>query len=148
MPIGKDIYKQMSKKAGERQARINEVVEKRMKSGLGPIEPPTVEQYKKNLVARTKSNSLHITELAGAGPRNLSPNEGMPAVNGKSGKEVVAKAVAPVRSKVSTVDPTAGAILPSDTKKSKKSTSRKQRARACSSCGKSGHTKRTCPTNS
>jgi hypothetical protein len=145
MPIGKDIYKQMSKKAGERKARIEMLVEKRMRSGGKPVEPPTVEQFKKNIVARTKSNSLHITELAGAGPRNISPNEGMPAINGKSGKEVVAKAVTKVRPKTIEVDPTAGAIRLKETKKNKNATSGKKAPRCCGSCGKPGHTKRTCP---
>ena len=145
MPIGKKIYNQMSKKAGERKARIESLVRKRMSVGNKPIEPPTVEQFKKNMVARTKSNSVHILELAGAGPRQISPNEGMPAVNGKSGPELVKKAVTKIRPKQKRLDPTAGAIKPTDTKKSKKFASRKKPARLCSNCNKPGHTKRTCP---
>ncbi len=147
MPIGKEIYTQMSKKAGERKKRIDKVIQKRMKSGAGAVEPATVEQYKKNVVVRVKSNSLHITELAGVG-RRISPNEGMPAVNGKSGKEVVKKAVTKIRPRRKEVDPTAGAILPTDTKKSKKSTSRKKAPRRCSNCSEPGHTKRSCPSSS
>ena len=145
MPIGKKIYQQMAKKSGERKARIQETVNKRMRTGGKPIEPATVEQFRKNIVARTKSNSLHITELAGAGRRNISPNEGMPAINGKSGPDIVKKAVAKVRPKQKVMDPTAGAIKLKDKKKNKKSVSGKKAARHCGSCGTPGHTKRTCP---
>ena len=148
MPIGKDIYTQMSKKSGERKKRIEDIVSKRMKSGNSPIEPPKISQSKKNLTARTSSNSMHILELAGAGPRKISPNEGMPAVNGKSGDELVAKAVTKVLPKIKTMDPTAGAIKPTDTKKKEKSTSRKKSGRRCSSCNKVGHTKATCSSKS
>jgi hypothetical protein len=147
MPIGKNIYSQMSKKAGERKKRIDKVVNARMNSGSGPMEPPTVEQYKKNIVARTKSNSLHITELAGVG-RRISPKEGMPAVNGKSNEEVVKKAVRKIRPKTKEVDPAAGAIQPTDTKKNKKSISRKKQDRLCGNCKRPGHTKRSCPSAS
>jgi len=144
MPIGKEIYKQMAKKSDKRKERIQKLVDKRMKEGSKPIEPPTVEQFKKNIVARTKSNSLHITELAGAGPRNISPNEGMPAINGKSGPEVVRKAVTKVRPKNKEVDPTSGAIKLQDSNKNKKATSGKKGVRRCGTCGKPGHTKTTC----
>ena len=148
MPIGKEIHKQFSKRAGDRRDRVNKLAEERVRAGLGPIEPPTVEQYKKNIVARAKSSSLHITELANSGPRRVSPNEGMPAINWKSGAEIVKKAVTKVRPKTRPGDPTAGAIKPTDTKKSKKSSSRKKPARRCSNCSQPGHTKRSCPSDS
>lgn len=143
MPIGKEIYKQMSKRSGERKKRLEDIVMKRMTTGKLAIEPPTIEQFKKNVVIRTKSNSLHILELVGAG-RHISPNEGMPAINGKSGPEIVKKAVTKVRPKYKELDPAAGAIQPIETKKSEKPTSGKKTARRCSNCGKPGHTKRTC----
>ncbi len=147
MPIGKDIYSQISKKSGERKARIEKIVKKRMKSGEKPSTPPTVKQVDKNVSSTVKSNSLHITELAKV-KRQVSPNEGMPAVNGKSGKELVAKAVSPVRSKVKLPDPTAGVIKLVDKKKSKSNDSRKRAPRLCGTCKQPGHTKRKCPTNS
>jgi hypothetical protein len=146
MPVGKNIYNQMSKKIGERKVRQQEMTDERMRSGKPPLEPPTVDQFRKNIVARTKSNSVHILELAGAGPRQTSPNEGMPAVNGKSGEEIVEKAVTKIKSKTPEVDPTAGAILPTDMTKDKNSTSGKKRERRCSSCNQTGHTKRSCPS--
>lgn len=145
MPIGKDIHKQLSKRSGARKERLNKIVAERMKVNKKPVEPPTVDQFTKNVVARAKSNSIHILELAGVGRRHVSPNEGMPAVNMKSGEEVVRKAVTKVLPKVKEVDPAAGAILPTDTKKSKNSTSRKKAPRLCSGCNKAGHTKRSCP---
>jgi len=146
VPIGKDIYKQMSKRASSRKDRIDKIVKQRMVSGESPVSPPSVDQYKKNIVVRIHSNSLHITELAGARKRHVSPNEGMPAVNSKSGEEVVKKAVTKIRSKVKKADPTAGAILPVEKSKNKKTTSRKKPSRRCSNCNQSGHTKRSCPT--
>lgn len=147
MPIGKNIYKKLSKKHGKRRERSLEVAKKRLRSGLGPQEPPTVDQYKKNIVVRVKSHDVHITELANS-KRQVSPNEGMPAVNGKSGQEIVEKAVKKVGTKKTEIDPTAGAILPVDKKKTKKSTSGKKPVRRCSSCNQTGHTKRSCPTKS
>lgn len=145
MPIGKDIYKKMARRSGERAKRIEKITEERMRKRLGPVEPPTVEQFKKNIVSRTKSNSVHITELVGTGPRLISPNEAMPAVNGKSGEEVVKKAVSKTKPKATELSPTAGAIHPVGMKNSKKSTSRKNSPRRCSSCNQVGHTKRSCP---
>jgi len=148
MPIGKDIYNVLSKKHGERKARLDNIVKKRINSGDKPVMPPTVEQFKKNVVTRTKLNSIHISELAGASKRQLSPNEGMPAINGKSGKELVEKAVTKIRPRVTKIDATAGAILPKETKKKKNETSRKTTDRRCGNCNKAGHTKRSCPQSS
>lgn len=146
MPIGKDIYKQISKKAGQRKARYEELVAKRIRSGDKPPEPPTVKQSDKNITSTTRSNSLHITEMAKTPPRQISPNEGMPAINGKSGEELVKKAVTPVRPKVKPIDPTAGVIKKLDKKKSKNIDSRKNTPRLCSACNEPGHTKRSCPS--
>jgi len=147
MPVGKKIYNQISKKAGERKARYEKVVEKRINSGDKPPVPPTVKQADKNVTSITSSNSLHITEMAKTPPLQISPNEGMPAVNGKSGAEVVAKAVTPIRSKVKSVDPTAGAIKSVGKDKNKSAGSHKSAPRLCSTCNKQGHTKGDCSSN-
>lgn len=144
MGVGKEIYDTISKNWGDRKKRLHEKTEERIRKGLPPELPPTVDQYRKNIVTRAKSNSIHITELAGV-KRQVSPNEAMPAVNGKSGEEVVEKAVTKVKTKKKEPDPTAGAIQPTETKSSKKPTSRKKPTRKCSNCSSPDHTKRACP---
>lgn len=127
MPIGKDIYNVLSKKSAARRQRVESL-------GRLPVEqPPTVHQFQKNKASRTVPMNIHILEAANAGRRQTSPTEGMPAVNGRSGPELVKKAVAKVRSKTKTPDPTAGAIKPVNA------------GRKCSQCKQAGHTKRTCP---
>lgn len=137
MPIGKDIYNQLGRFESRRQRfhAASKVF----------VRPPTISQFEKNITSTIKSNSLHILDLAKAGPRNISPNEGMPALNGKSGKEIIKKAVKKIGSKNNTPNPTAGAILPMDTKKNKKGGSRKIASRRCGNCRNEGHTKRNCP---
>jgi len=127
VPIGKTIYNQMSKRHGRKQEKIEGLNKKKK---VAPV-PPTVHQFKKNETTLGSSINLHITELAKTGLRLVSPNEGMPAVNGKSGPEVVKKAVAKVKSKVKEVSPTSGVI--------------KSSQKRCSQCKKTGHTKRACP---
>jgi hypothetical protein len=126
VPIGKKIYDVISKKFKAKKEQVEKVATRD-----GAIEPPTVHQYTKNKVTRASSKNVHIVDLAG--PRNISPNEGMPAVNGKSGPEIVKKAVTKVRPKTPNLDPSAGAIEKTGTQ------------RKCSSCKKPGHTKRNCP---
>lgn len=128
MPVGKDIYKQMGK-FGERKKRAQEKSVERK----GPEVPQKVHQFTKNKVTRSRSNNVHIVDLAG--PRSIAPTEGMPAVNSKSGKELVEKAVHKVKPKQKEVDPSAGVIEPNSTKTKK-----------CSVCRESGHTKRNCPS--
>lgn len=130
MPIGKQIYDVISKRHGARHQKMSELSEERIRSG--PQEPPTIQQSKKNEASRTIPMNIHITEAANLGLRLISPNEGMPAVNGESGPELVKKAVTKVRPKTKTLDPTAGAIEPVNA------------GRKCSQCKQSGHTKRTC----
>jgi hypothetical protein len=129
MPIGKKIHEVMSKKFKDKKKRTKDAAAK------GPVEPATVDQFRKNKVARSKSLNIHIVDLAG--PRQISPNEGMPAINGKSGEEVVKKAVTKVRPKTeATKFDGAGAIEQSSGKKQKK----------CGACREPGHTRRNCPT--
>lgn len=144
MGVGKEIYNAISKNWGDRKKRLHEQAEERIKQGLPPELPPTVDQYRKNIVTRAKSNSIHITELAGV-KRQISPNEAMPAVNGKSGEEIVEKTVTKVKPKKKELDPTAGVIKPMETKSSNKPTSRKNSTKKCSNCSSPNHTKRTCP---
>lgn len=121
MPVGKDIYDQMGKFRERKERRKTKDAQ----------EPATVEQFKKNKVTRAKSRNVHIVDLAG--PRSISPTEGMPAINGESGEKIVKKAVRKVKSKELVMDPTAGAIE-LGTKQKK-----------CGLCREPGHTKRNCP---
>ncbi|TFH25875.1 hypothetical protein E4G67_00275 [Candidatus Bathyarchaeota archaeon] len=127
MPVGKKIYDMMSEKFDGKKKRANTIAKK-----LGAVEPPTVDQFKKNKVTRAASKNVHTVNLVG--PRHVSKNEGMPAVNGKSGPELVKKAVTKIRLKEKRLDPAAGAI------------NQTGRASKCSLCGKPGHTKRSCPS--
>jgi len=86
MPIGKEIYKQIGKRFGERHQRMAELGKQ------GPEVPPTVQQAIKNKTSLSKSDNLHITELAQV-RRNISPTEGKPAVNGSADAEKIEKIV-------------------------------------------------------
>ena len=127
MPIGKKIYEVISKKFKGKKEQIKKAAKN------GAIEPATVHQYTKNKVTRASSKNVHITDLAG--PRNISPNEGMPAINGKSGPKLVKKAVTKVRPKTPNIVNTGGVIEQASTQ------------RKCSLCKEPGHTKRKCPRN-
>ena len=130
MPIGKKIYKTLSKRHGARKLRQQ-----------NEAKPPAkVEQWKKNKVARAASLNVNIVDLAG--PRKISPNEGLPAVNGKSGQEVKEKLVHKPKLKNPLPDFTAGAIEPIQSKAAPQRG--KKQSRKCSNCGEPGHTKRKC----
>jgi len=135
MPIGKDIYKVLSKHQDRKKLGVD----------TEQVAPATIDQWRVNSVTRAKSKNVHITELAGPKRRMISPNEGIPAVNGKSGEEVKEKFIHKPRLINVKVDVTAGAIEPTKTKKvAAPNKIPKARVKKCSNCHKPGHTKRTC----
>jgi hypothetical protein len=83
---------------------------------LGAIAPATIDNYRVNNPRMARSLNIQpvIQEK-----RQLADTEGMPAVNGKSGKELVQKAVKPVGSRVEEVNAADAAIKPGTVKKKK-----------------------------
>lgn len=144
MPIGKKIHKVFSKKHGQRKKRMEELAK------VVDI-PPSVHQFKKNVVVRAKSSNVHITELTGPKPgvvrqRKVSPTEGKPAVNAKAGSEMEKKLIHKPKLKNQSIDATAGAIGKTKKKTKKKAASKKgKKDPKCGGCGALGHNKRTCP---
>ena len=125
MPIGKDIYKQFSAKFDQKKERVKKLA--RLQSRQGAPIPAQVPEFTKKTVVRAMSNNIHVANVVGK-RRSISPTEGMPAVNGKSGPEVVKKAVRKPRSRITEVDPTAGAIKSTQKKVGKKRRSSRKTA--------------------
>ena len=117
MPIGKDIYKQLSAKFDQKKKRVKKL--QGLHSRQGAPTPPKVPKATRSTVVRAMSNNIHVANVVGK-PRAISPTEGMPAVNGKSGPEIVKKAVRKPKSRIAKVDPTAGAIKSAQKKVRKK----------------------------
>ena len=121
MPRGRrETFDAFSPKIAEKRKRRRQVA-----NSTPPTPPPTVDNYAVNKprVAR----SLNIQPVQDK-PLHVSPNEGMPAVNSKSGKKLVEKAVTKVQPKKPAINPADAAIKEPVVKK-KKTTKKKARGR-------------------
>jgi len=112
VPIGKDIHRVLSKKWKPREEKKN----------IPVSEPAKINQSEKNINSWAKPQNVHITV---APPRRVSKNEGMPAVNGKSGEEVVKANVHKPRRKEKRVKAGEAAIKQKATTDGKSSSSKK-----------------------
>lgn len=117
----KKVYDMLSPRIAKNRAHRRKVGKEEAK---GPQTPPTVDNYRMNkpLVAR----SLNIQPVVQK-RRVLAKTEGMPAVNGKSGDEIVKKAVTKVKPKKPTPDISAAAISQKDLKKEIKGVKQKRK---------------------
>jgi len=104
-----------------------------------------IQQWKKNIMVRAKSLNVHITELAGPRPqrRQISPSEGKPTVNAKSGLEVEKKFVHKPKPAVKQPKASEAAIQQSSPKNTP-SSSKNKGQNHCRNCGRTGHNARTC----
>ncbi len=100
----KAIHDLLSPKIAERRKRKKAAEAARVKN---PPIPPTVNNYHKNKPFMARSLNVQPTTPV---KLKINPTIGMPAVNGKSGEEVVKKAVHKVRPKKPIVDPRDAAL--------------------------------------
>lgn len=101
MPIGRDkVHEMLSRKFHEMRAR------KLAQYAAAPVETLKETKSDEPLVAKPTNAVQTVLQEQ----RVLSPMEGMPAVNGKSGQNVVDKYVRPVVTKEKSVDVSVAAI--------------------------------------
>jgi hypothetical protein len=100
-----------SKKRRTYDAMSPKIAEKRRAKAAAAEQeartPATIDNYRVNNPKMARSLNIQPVQPQ---KRSLAKTEGMPAVNGKSGEEVVKKAVKPVGSKVLEVNPADAAI--------------------------------------
>lgn len=106
----KKTYDMMSPKIAEKRKARDEA------RRLETVAPATIDNYRVNNPKMARS--LNVQPVIQK-KRELAKTEGMPAINGKSGEEIVKKAVKPVGSKVEEVNAADAAIKLSNVKKKK-----------------------------
>jgi len=120
MPVGRkathDMFsKKIIQKQRDKHAQVGQLIDGKVAA------PPTVNNFLVNQpqMARSINAPMPVKGARKNTVRNISPMEGLPAVNGQSSEALAKKAVAPFKDKVKKINPADAAIKQSGRPKKK-----------------------------